>query len=238
MQINLVQEPVARLTATTLIVYSYEGSPTSTGTAEQLPEETKTLLAELQNSGELTGKSYECTLIHHPSGLAASRLLVVGAGKKDKLNDTQLRRLAGTGVRYVRSRGLHEVSSFLETKENKKVDAQAMQTIVEGAILGDYDGDRYRTDRTPKSIDRLDLVTLAKIDDSVRTAIERARIIAESQNFTRDLVNEPSNIMTPTLLAQRASSLAAEFDLETIVLEPDEIRGLKMGPLGRGAGQR
>ncbi len=231
MQINLVQEPVARLTAATVIVYSFEASPASSGTVEQLPEETKTLLAELEHSGELTGKSFECTLLHHPSGLAAPRLLVVGAGKKDKFNDTQLRRLAGTGVRYLRSRGLREISWVLEAKDSKKIDCQAVQTIVEGAILGDYDGDRYRTDRTPKSIDRLDLITLAKIDDNARTAIDRARIIAESQNYTRELVNEPSNIMTPTLLAQRASSLAAEFDLDTIVLEPEEIRGLKMGAL-------
>ena len=56
-------------------------------------------------------------------------------------------------------------------------------------------------------------------------------MIAEAQNFTRDLVNEPSNRLTPVLLAQRASDMAVEFGLESEILGPEEIRGLKMGAL-------
>lgn len=226
MQINFVQEPVSRLTSPVLAVYSFEGSAASSGTVEQLPDETRTLLAELETSGELSGKSYECTLVHHPRGLAAGRLLVVGAGKKEKFSDGQLRRFAGTAARFARTRGLREVTWIFD---GKKLGCPALQAAVEGVILGDYDADRYRSERAAKSIERLGLVTSAKIDENFRAAIERGRIIAEAQNFTRDLVNEPSNIMTPALLAQRASLMADEFDLEATVLESDEIRGLKMG---------
>ena len=33
------------------------------------------------SSGEVTGKSFETTLLHHPAGLKAKRLLLVGGGK-------------------------------------------------------------------------------------------------------------------------------------------------------------
>ena len=48
--------------------------------------------------------------------------------------------------------------------------------------------------------------------------MQAGRIVAESQNFTRDLVNEPSNRMTPTILAERAKKMAAEVGLKCEVL--------------------
>ncbi len=59
--------------------------------------------------------------------------------------------------------------------------------------------------------------------------MDEARIIGESQNFTRDLVNEPSNRMTPTILADRACKMAQEVGLKCEVYGADKIKELKMG---------
>lgn len=232
MQINFVNDSLDQLSSSVLAVYAFQRNATPggglTGTAEQLPPETRKQLEELQASGELSGKAYECTLLHRPAGLGAARLLVVGAGKKEKFNPAQLRRLAGTAVRYVRARGQHDLAWLL----SKDADADAVQVIAEGAILADYDADRYRTEREggERRIDRLTLATAgAQASSAHVAALERGRIIAEAQNFTRDLVNEPSNRMTPSLLAQRATQMASEFGLESTVLGTDDIRSLKMG---------
>jgi leucyl aminopeptidase len=233
LQINFVNDALEQLSSAVLAVYAFQansasGGTTLSGAAELLPPETRKQLEELQSAGELTGKAYECTLLHRPAGLRAARLLVVGAGKKEKLNSAQLRRLAGTAVRHVRARGLHDLAWLV----GKDADADAVQAIAEGAILGDYDADRYRTEREggERRIDRLDLAPGgAPASSALAAALERGRIIAEAQNFTRDLVNEPSNHMTPTLLAQRATDLAVEFGLESTVLGLEELRGLKMG---------
>jgi leucyl aminopeptidase len=228
LNIEFTTRPVAQLQTTALAVYSFEGSAASSGSVEQLPAETRGLLGELQASGELTGKAYECTLVHRPAGLAAQRLLVVGGGKKDKLNANQLRRLAGTAVRYVRARGLHDLAWFIG---DSSTDTPALQAIVEGAILADYDADRYRTERnSERRIDRLDLATGGTVPtEPERDAAERGRVIAEAQNFTRNLVNEPSNRMTPRLLAQHAADLAAKWGLECDVFGAEEIQRMKMG---------
>ena len=43
---------------------------------------------------------------------------------------------------------------------------------------------------------------------ALEKAAQEAQIVGESQNFTRDLVlNEPSNRMTPTILADRAQKM-------------------------------
>jgi leucyl aminopeptidase len=227
LKIEFRNEPIADLKCSVLVAFGFEGNPAASGTVEQLPEGSRTLLKELQLSGELTGKAYEFTLVHRPVGTKAHKLLVVGAGKKENFNNSQLRRLSGAAVRYLRARGVHEVAWLLGRREPK---AEEVQSIVEGAIVADYDADTLRSEqKDEKRIDRLDLVADGTVDDVARAALERGRIIAEAQTFTRDLVNEPSNTLTPTKLAQRAQEMAAKFGLDCKVLGTQEIQDMKMG---------
>ena len=223
-------DPISQIPAAVLVAVSFEDKPTASGTVDQLPAETRALIADLETA-EFSGKSYECVLLPKPAGLAARRLLVVGAGKPEKFDANHLRHVAGTAVRYLRARGIHEVTWVLHRGVASGLTEGAVQAIVEGAILADYDADRYRSERgAEKRIDRLDLATDGGgASDALRAAAERGQIIAEAANFTRELVNEPSNLMTPTLLAEQAQTMAARFGLDCQVLGPDEIRGLKMG---------
>ena len=228
MKIEFRNEPLAELKTPVLVAFGFEGSPASSGTVERLPSTTGPLLEELQTSGELTGKAYECTLVHRPPGLAAQKLLVVGAGKREKFTNAQLRRLSGTAARYVRARAIHEMA-WLSTEGETPSDD--MQSVVEGALVADYDADTYRTEKNgERRIDRFDLATAGvSVGEAERAALERGRTIAEAQNFTRSLVNEPSNAMTPSALAQRAQEMAARCGLECLVLDSQEIRDLRMG---------
>ncbi len=228
MKMDFRDEPIAQLPCSVLGTFGFEGAASSSGSVDGLPPETRALLNELQTSGELSGKAYECTVIHRPAGLAARKLLVVGAGKKEKFNLAQLRRLAGAAVRHVRARSIHDLAWVLGPGA---VNPEGVQAVVEGAITADYDADRYRTERNgERRIDRFELATgVSRAGEAARAALERGRIIAEAQNFTRDLVNEPSNNMTPSLLAQRAQEMAAHFGLGCQVFGAQEIRDLKMG---------
>ncbi len=219
-------EPLAQLSVPTLVAYSFEGAPASSGTVERLPAETREQLQKLQASGELTGKTLEMTALHSPAGLAASKLLVVGAGKPEKFNDAQLRNLAGAAVRNLRSRGTRELAWILGSTE-----PSAVTSVVDGAVVADYDSDTYRTERNgAKGIDTLWLAADGQtLPAEAPAALDRGRIVGEAQNFTRELVNEPSNRMTPTRLAERAAEMAARYGLACEVLGPEEIQRLKMG---------
>jgi leucyl aminopeptidase len=229
LKIDFREEPLTSISCSALAAFGFEGSPTSTGTVKQLPTETRAMLEELHAAGELCGKPFECTLIHRPAGLKTPKLLVVGAGKENKFNNTQLRRLGGTAVRHLRTRGVRDMAWVLDALEKG---AETIQTIVEGAILAEYDADRYRTENGDRRIEHFGLaVGGSGASEAAKSALERGRIIAEAQNFSRDLVNEPSNYMTPTLLSQRAEEMARTVGLECQVLGSDQIRALKMGAL-------
>ena len=65
--------------------------------------------------------------------------------------------------------------------------------MVEGAVLGNFEPDRYKTSNQGKSLEAFHVVAAAN-GAELDAAFERGRILGESQNFTRDLVNEPANL--------------------------------------------
>lgn len=227
MKTELQRVPLAKLDASAVGVYCFEDNPIASGTVASLPEETRGLLNDLKASGELKGKAYERTLIHRPAGLSAQKLVVVGAGKKEKFKPFELGRLAGAAARLLRTRGVHQMAWAVDNESGP----EAVQSVVEGVILADYDTDPYRTDRNGDN--RIDWLLLAgesvPSSEEMAAAIERGRAIAEAANFTRDLVNEPANRMTPTDLARRARAMASRMGLEFQERGLEEIRNLKMG---------
>ena len=186
----------------------------------------KEAAADVISGGEVTGKTFEATLLYHPAKLKAKRLLLLGGGKASTFSAFDLRRLAGAAVRQLKSRGLRSFA-FLAPEAGLKGE-DAVKAIVEGAFVGNFDPDYYKSDRKDQKIDALTVVTRGD-QAKLQQAIDEARIIGESQNFTRDLVNEPSNRMTPTILADRAKKMAAEVGLKCEVYGADKIKELKMG---------
>ena len=182
--------------------------------------------AEVIASAEVTGKSFETTLLHHPTGLKAKRLLVLGGGKSGKFSQFDLRRLAGAAVRTLKSRGLRSFA-FVAPQAGFPPEV-AVKAIVEGAFVGNFDPDTYRSDRKDQAIDQLTIVASGD-QAKLQAAVHEAAVIGESQNFTRELVNEPSNRMTPTVLADRAKKMAQEVGLKCEVYGADKIKELKMG---------
>jgi leucyl aminopeptidase len=186
----------------------------------------KDAAADVITSGEVTGKMFESTVLHHPAKLKAKRLLLLGGGKANSFSAFELRRLAGAAVRTLKARGLRSFA-IVAPETGVKAD-EAVKSIVEGAIVGNFDSNTYQTDRKDQKIDALTVV--ARGDQAKQQeAMDEARILGESQNFTRDLVNEPSNHMTPTILAERARKMADEVGLKCEIYGAEKIKELKMG---------
>ena len=181
--------------------------------------------ADLLASGEVAGKPFETNLLHKPAGLRAKRLLLISGGSAKKFYSYDLRRAAGTAVRTLKSRGIR---SFAFVAPPAIAAAEAVRAIVEGAHVGNFDPDYYRSDRKDQKIDGLTVIAGGD-KTQLENAAAEAQVVGESQNFTRDLVNEPSNRMTPTILAERAKKMCAEVGLQCEVYGADKIKEMKMG---------
>jgi leucyl aminopeptidase len=185
----------------------------------------QSVAADLLASGEVAGKPFETNLLHKPAGLKAKRLLLISGGSAKKFSAYELRRLAGTAVRTLKSRGIR---SFAFVAPSSIPAEEAVRAIVEGASVGNFDPDYYRSDRKDHKIDSVTVVASGD-KAALEKAASEAQIVGDSQNFTRDLVNEPSNRMTPTILADRAKKMCAEVGLKCEVYGADKIKELKMG---------
>ncbi len=181
--------------------------------------------ADLIASGEVTGKMLETTLLHKPQGLKAKRLLLIGGGSAKKFSSAELRKLSGAAVRMLKAKDL---KSFVFVAPGGVEDG--VKSLVEGAFIGNFDADYYRSDREDKKIEELVIVPPKGANPrSLKAAMDQGRIIGEAQNFTRDLVNEPGNRMTPTIMADRAQAMCDEVGLACEVYGADKIKELKMG---------
>jgi leucyl aminopeptidase len=183
---------------------------------------------DVLSSGEVAGKPFETTLLHRPAGLKAKRLLLIGGGKKKMFSAVELRKLAGAAVRALKSKGIRSLA--IVVPETGIPAADAVRAIVEGAFVGNFEPGYYKSDRKEKD-QKIDALTIVVSADTAAldSALQTGRIIAESQNFTRDLVNEPSNRMTPTIMGERAQRMANEVGLKSEVYGADKIKELKMG---------
>jgi leucyl aminopeptidase len=185
--------------------------------------------AAVLSSGEFKAGSNETVLLHAPAGLKAKRLLVVGLGKKSKATVHAVRNAAGTAVRYTKPRAIRQLV-FAAPDPSADLGLTLPPTActraaVEGAFIGDFDPDTYRSERKDVSVQSVTLAAPASADQTaIRTAFNEGVILGESQNFARSLVNEPGNKLTPTILGQRAAKMA-----KSEVSSTDKLHELKMG---------
>jgi leucyl aminopeptidase len=230
MQITFESRPYAALETEALVSYVFEENDPIQGRISELDQTASGLLRNLAKSGEVSGKALEMTLIHVPAGLKAARLLLVGAGKREQFTSAALRKLAGAALRYLKARSVKQLAFLV--RENNATEESA-QAIAEGVLTANFETDKYKTEK--KNDKSIDTVLLTGYSDAERAAAEkgltRGRIIAESQNFARDLINEPSNKLTPKILAEKAEAMAKQAGLAVEILDEKKIADLKMGAL-------
>jgi len=229
MEIRLESQPYFAVQSDALVTYVFDKDAKFDGVLGEIDRAINGQLTSLVSSGELTGKSLELTLLHFPQGLTAKKLLLVGAGKPEKFTVSDLRKIAGAAVRHLKTRGVKKLA-FL-TREGERGPAAA-QAVVEGLIVADFETDKYRTDRKNREIESISLCGFdGGLGADLQAAIENGRVVAESQNFARDLINEPSNKLTPRMLAARAEAMAKEAGLAIDILDERKIAEMKMGAL-------
>ncbi|MBI4874619.1 MAG: leucyl aminopeptidase [Acidobacteria bacterium] len=222
MELRILNGALREVDAGALVVPAFEkDAPRDTGALKLAGELTSGWVEEVYSSGEFAGKTGEMALLHRPAGFAARRLVLAGGGKLGKFDAAEMRKLAGTVVRSLKGRSVRNIALAVERGD------EFAAAAVEGALLGEFETDRYKTDESEKK--PLDVFALA--GEVSEAALERGRIVGEAQNFTRELANEPGNRLPPSALAARARDMAAEAGLECEILDQDRMRQLGMGAL-------
>jgi leucyl aminopeptidase len=228
MEIRLSYSALAELDTECLAVAVVDEGEGSANKAKVLCKDdaVRNAAHEFIGSGEVTGKIFETNLIHKPHGLKAKRLLLIGTGKAKSFSTYELRKVAGTAVRFLKPKSIKNFAIAAPDLATGAVDS--IKSVVEGLYVADFDPDTYKSDRKDLAMQTVTVVTDAdkKIAEE---AVKEGRAMGESQNLARVLVNEPSNRMTPTMLGEHAKKMCDEVGLKCEVYGADKIKELKMG---------
>ena len=190
------------------------------------------------DAGGFEGKRAE--LAGFPAqGIAAQHVVLCGLGAGREADVESIRRAIGSAIKTVTRRG--KTKAGIVVPSVPRITPRDMgQALAEGAILGGYRFDRYRTlEKPPPGLETLTLLASGTAQaGSLRPGVRAGTVIAESTVLARDLSNEPGGVATPEWLATQARALGREVGLKVRVLAEGELQREKLGGIlavGRGS---
>ena len=175
------------------------------------------LLKTVADEEGFEGKDGQNVKLHTHGRVGPKRIVLFGLGSSGNMD---ARTLAARAARIARSTGLAHV-----TVVNPNGAEDAGTAMVEGALLGHYSFDRWKTENVKES--KLKKVQL--VDASVSNAdIQNTMRRVDGVTLGRDLVNEPPVVATPSYLVDQARQIAKENNLECNILGRKELEAKKM----------
>jgi leucyl aminopeptidase len=189
------------------------------------------VIGRLLGSGDFTGKKDE-TAILYPSGTTL-RLLLVGLGKGDEVDRGGLRGAAAVAGKRARSLGVPRAAFYLPPESRGKVNpAEAAQMVAEGLAQGVWQYNEMKKpgeDRKPP-LERVDILA-PEAPSEMKEGHRTGAAIGAGQTLARSIQVLPSNVCTPTYLADTARELAQRHGFEITILDKAAIQQEKMGAL-------
>jgi leucyl aminopeptidase len=196
---------------------------------ESAPQELAGAANPVLSNGDFSGKEGETALIYAPEVLAAPRLLLVGLGERTSFTLDTLRRASAIAAKRARALKLDDAAFVLHVSEGSAARGAAAEAAAEGAALGLYRFDRYKTNSESRELGTFALVH--DDEDEVAGGAETGAKLATAALLARDLANEPSNAATPEYLAGKAREIAERYGMEATILDRAGIEAEGMNGL-------
>jgi leucyl aminopeptidase len=184
---------------------------------------------------KFAGQTGKVMLVHGIGSLTGSRTLAVtGLGSMDNVGARDWMRCIATAMRTARELFSDTVAVSIPAIVTQKLgNSEAYVRLIEAISLSLYRFDKHKLDNPTHEIGNVEIYPE---DSSTRhdfaSAITIAQANAEAVKLARDMVNEPSSLVTPSFMADVAKSFAGDskrIDVEVLGLK--EMKKLGMGAL-------
>jgi leucyl aminopeptidase len=234
MEIKVVNNSLEKASCDVLVVNLFEGVTTPAGGTGAVDKALDGLISSYVIEKEkFKGKLNEMYVLPTHGKIPADKVLLVGLGKQEEFNLNKIREISAKVIKRVKALKAKKVCTILHGAGIAGLEAfDCAQMIAEGAIIGSYEFTKYKSKKEDDEADKngVELLEIAEIDasktESIEKGVEKGKIIANSLNFSRDLVNEPAAEVIPAKLAEVALSIEG---IECRVYEQPEIENMKMG---------
>lgn len=188
--------------------------------------------SRLRELGDLTGELTQIKIFHHSRELP--RVLLVGCGKSREFNLERLRSAAAAAISALKPLAVKTVS-FAVPQVPQTDGRLVSQELVSALLLSAYEFNEYKK---PDEKKKAEFETFEFVYPNSREKNEGAKgivageIISRAVISARDLGNHPSNIATPSHLAEHALRVAREGKkIKVKILHLADIKKERMGGL-------
>jgi leucyl aminopeptidase len=232
MRFQAIQTAAQNVKTDILVLPIFKDEKIKGGIFERLDKAAGGCLTAAISSESFSGKAKESFMIFAPCGVKSARVLLVGLGEEKKFNAEQLR-VAASSVGKVAANGNVKEIALAARNFGKVAPEICGKAFVEGLILSAYKFVEHKTadkERKKAEIRTVTFIMSNKAEGAKWTrGAEEGQLFAEAASFARDLVNHPSNVVTPTMLAGTARKIAARYKMKCAVMGEAEMRKLGMG---------
>ncbi|MGN1124971.1 MAG: leucyl aminopeptidase [Candidatus Gastranaerophilaceae bacterium] len=142
----------------------------------------------------------------------AKKVLVVGLGKENELNNNKVREAVAKATKKAL-----QMKAKTIAYDFSNISFDYADMISEGTMIGDYAFDKYKTEKK----DHIETVYVNLDKSKIEKGLKRA----QAMELTRNIANEPAEYATPTKLAEIAKSLG----LDTKIYDRKDCEKMGMG---------
>lgn len=229
MEIKVLNAELKDQACDILVIGVYEKTETLSGVAASVDEFLGGLISEFViRKDKFEAKFGHTYLLQTYGKIPANKVLVVGLGEKEKFTPNKLRELTAKIVKKASSIKAKKVCIDLGKLEFDPL--VSGQVVAEGALIGEYSFDKYKSEKSKKEGEKLEEFVLVEKDgekiSKLNSGVEKGSQIANAMTFARNLANEPAQYATPTKLADIAKKIEG---LKTKIYDKDDIEKMEMG---------
>lgn len=234
MKINLLTASLTKAPCDILLLHLFEEATALSKDAILIDKALSNHLSTLIADEPQCSKYGAVTILHTRGEMPAKRVMLIGMGKEAELSLDKIRALSAISMRAAQKLHAKSLGTAMPILNGKQYDLQTVsQALTEGALLGTYQFNCYKTTvPAPDFIEEFIIIeNNKKVSSQISQGIARGKIIGESVNVARDLVNHPAIYMTPTQFALQANEIAQQHHLEIQILEQEDMKQQQMHAL-------
>ncbi|MFA6888408.1 MAG: leucyl aminopeptidase [Candidatus Woesearchaeota archaeon] len=234
MNVNFKTGPIENIETGTLVVPLFKNIKNTTETFTKLDtffDESLTKIVSNDEEFHVNSKIYTTFSL---GKIKAKRIVLASLGDPDKVTAETLRKFAGKLVKTFQTYTEKEFTILSPCYGLKMTPEEVYNALTEGAVLSSYLYDEYKTQAKAKNKKPQQLYFYLESGDdnnSIAKAVQKAAMISTHANAVKDLVNAPSNVVTPTYIVENAKKIAKKCGLKFTVLNETDMRKLGMNCL-------
>ena len=226
MKFSLIKDDVANVESDSIVFLCYE-EQRFPAAARKIDSKLRGFLSDKVKVSDFKGAFGKTVLVDTPGDFNTKTVVLLGLGKKENFGPLEAFRAANTAVART---GQY---SRTVSVDFSNVDRKFLKIFLEGMTCGSYEYGKFKSSGRKKNrIEKVCIASRRISADYFSTEAAHACAVSEGVAFSRDLVNDPPNMLTPSILAEHALSISEGSEyISCEVLGREEIREMGMGGL-------